>query len=149
MRVMVLSLKNQPVAQNRTDDTTSISISLMPMLPNGRGLTVALAPSTRKILNKLLPITLPMAIPRFFFTAATTDVANSGNDVPPATNVSPMTDSLTPNERAIPLAQSTNNCPPKISPASPNTINSSDFQIGINLICSPDSSPLLLAIEKV
>ena len=48
---------------------------------------VALHPNTKKILNKLLPITLPTAIPEFFFKAAVTGVANSGSEVPPATMV--------------------------------------------------------------
>ncbi len=34
------------------------------------------------------------------------EVASSGNEVPPATSVSPMMDSLTPNPRAMPLAPS-------------------------------------------
>ena len=37
-------------------------------------------------------MTLPIAIPGFFFKAAVTDVASSGKEVPPATNVSPITD---------------------------------------------------------
>lgn len=37
-----------------------------------------------------------MAISGFFFKAATMEVASSGNEVPPATSVRPMMDSLTP-----------------------------------------------------
>ena len=42
-----------------------------------------------------------------FFSAATIEVASSGNEVPPATRVRPITDSLTPNERAMFMAPST------------------------------------------
>lgn len=37
----------------------------------------ALHPNTKKILNRLLPMTLPMAISGFFFKAATMEVASS------------------------------------------------------------------------
>ena len=53
-----------------------------------------------------------IAISGFFFNAATTEVANSGREVPPATKVKPIIDSLTPSPRAIPEAPSTKNCPP-------------------------------------
>lgn len=66
-----------------------------------KGVILALQPNTKKILNKLLPITFPMAISGFFFKDATTDVANSGKDVPPATSVRPITDSETPKFFAI------------------------------------------------
>ena len=45
------------------------------------GQIVALVPSTKKILKRLLPITLPMAIPGFFLKAATMEVASSGRDL--------------------------------------------------------------------
>ena len=40
---------------------------------------------TKRILKILEPITFPIAISPFFFVAATTEVTNSGNDVPAAT----------------------------------------------------------------
>ena len=36
----------------------------------------------KKTLNRLDPITFPIAISGFFFNAATTEVANSGREVP-------------------------------------------------------------------
>ena len=77
---------------------------------------VALAPNTKKTLNRLEPITLPMAISGFFFKAATTEVANSGSEVPMATSVKPIIDSPTPSERAISLDPSTNRRPRKSVP---------------------------------
>ena len=64
-------------------------------------------PNTKKTLNRLDPITFPIAISGFFFKAATTEVANSGREVPIATRVNPITDSPTPNDRAISLDPST------------------------------------------
>ena len=55
---------------------------------------LALHPSTKNILKRLLPITFPIAISGFFFNAATIDVASSGREVPPATSVSPIIDSV-------------------------------------------------------
>lgn len=107
MRVMVRFLKNQPTSQNRMEEPTSTAMSMLLMFPIGRGDRLALHPNTKNTLNRLLPMTLPMAIPGFFFKAAVTEVASSGKEVPPATSVSPMIESLTPNERAIPLAPST------------------------------------------
>ena len=90
--------------------STHRSKLVMPVRCNG--VMEALHPNTKNTLNKLLPTTLPMAISGFFFKAATMDVASSGSDVPPATNVSPITDSLTPRLRAMPLAPSTKRLPP-------------------------------------
>lgn len=44
-------------------------------------------PSTNVILKKQLPIILPIAISYLFFNASVTVTANSGTDVPNATNV--------------------------------------------------------------
>ena len=145
MRVMVRFLKNQPTSQNRMEEPTSTAMSMLLIFPIGRGDRLALHPNTKNTLNRLLPMTLPMAIPGFFFKAAVTEVASSGREVPPATSVSPMIESLTPNERAIPLAPSTKNCPPKINPASPPIIYRADFHAGSSFtFCSwlPSSFPL-------
>lgn len=112
---------------NNREEAISTLKSRLFIFPIGSGDTVALHPSTKNILNRLLPMTLPIAIPGFFFKAAVTDVASSGKEVPPATNVSPITDSLTPHERASPLAPSTKSCPPNMSPASPPAIYNTDF----------------------
>ena len=88
----------------------------------GSGVMLALHPNTKKTLNRFDPITFPIAISAFFFIAATTEVASSGNEVPPATKVKPITDSLTPKLRAMPVAPSTNSCPPQINPARPPSI---------------------------
>ena len=85
------------------------------------------------LLKMLLPTTLPIAMSVSPFLAATTDVASSGNDVPADTIVSAITDSLTPNSVAMPEAPSTNQSPPKIRAAKPNTINRMDFHIGISV----------------
>ena len=69
MRVMVRFLKNQPTSQNRMEEPTSTAMSMLLIFPIGRGDRLALHPSTR-IINRLLPMTLPMAIPGFFFKAA-------------------------------------------------------------------------------
>lgn len=94
MRVMVRFLKNQPTSQNRMEEPTSTAMSMLLIFPIGRGDRLALHPNTKNTLNRLLPMTLPMAIPGFFFKAAVTEVASSGREVPPATSVSPMIESL-------------------------------------------------------
>ncbi len=98
---------------------TIVSISKLVMPPIGRGLMVDAHPNMKNELKMLLPITLPIAMPGFFLNAAVREVASSGNDVPTATIVSPTIDSLTPILKAMPLAPSTKNCPPKINPAKP------------------------------
>ncbi len=55
------------------------------------GLTKLLTERIRKMLKMLEPMMLPTAMSQFFFTVATTEVANSGNEVPAATIVSPIT----------------------------------------------------------
>ena len=122
IRVIVRLAKKSPNNHSSTPEPTNTSKSKFVMPLRLSGVMDALHPSTKKMLNRLLPITFPIAISGFFFNAATTEVANSGSEVPPATNVSPMTDSLTPKLRAILPAPSTNHCPPKMSPASPPVI---------------------------
>ena len=107
IRVMVRLAKNSPKSQSRMPDPTSTHKSELVMPVRCKGVMDALQPNTKNTLNRLLPTTLPMAISGFFFKAATMDVASSGSDVPPATSVSPITDSLTPRLRAMPLAPST------------------------------------------
>lgn len=107
--------KNSPKNQSRMPDPTSTHKSKLVIPVRCNGVMDALQPNTKNTLNRLLPTTLPMAISGFFFKAATMDVARSGSEVPPATNVSPITDSLTPKLRAMPLAPSTKKLPPAIS----------------------------------
>ncbi len=62
----------------------------------GKGVMSELMPSTMKMFKIFDPSTLPIAIPGFFFNAATMEVMSSGNEVAPATTVSPMVLSLMP-----------------------------------------------------
>ena len=66
----------------------------------GNGVMRALTPSTMKMFMMLEPNTLPMAMPEFFFAAATMDVISSGREVAVATTVSPIVLSLMPQVRA-------------------------------------------------
>ena len=104
-----------PNSQSRMLDPTSTHKSKLVMPVRRSGVMEAEQPSTKNILKRLLPMTFPMAISGFFFKAATMEVASSGNEVPPATSVRPMMDSLTPNPRAMPLAPSTKKLPPMMS----------------------------------
>ncbi len=110
--------------------STRRSVSVME--PNFRGLIVAEAPRTRKILNMLLPMTFPIAKPGLPLIADITEVASSGREVPAATIVKPITASLTPRADAMPDAPSTNQFPPNIRPPRPRAIHSTDFAIGIS-----------------
>ena len=78
-------------------------------------------PRIMRMLKTLLPMTLPMAMAERPFRAATTLVASSGSDVPPATMVSPIMASLTPSDLATWVAASTNRLLPKIRHAKPNS----------------------------
>ena len=77
--------------------------------------------------STLEPSTLPMAMPLLPLRAATTLVASSGSDVPPATMVRPITASLTPNVWATLVAPSTKMFEPTTRQARPSTSNSNDF----------------------
>ena len=68
------------------------------------------------------PMTLPSAMSALPLNSDTSDEASSGSDVPPATSVMAITDSLIPSRRAISVALRRNISPPKISPARPPTI---------------------------
>ena len=64
------------------------------------------------------------------------EVASSGNEVPRATIVTPMTDSGTPHDCAIDTALLTISSPPIISPVNPKIINNIAFQIGAAMYVS-------------
>ena len=68
------------------------------------GATSPERPSTPRMLNVLLPITLPTAISRSPRIVAMTEAATSGAEVPAATMVRPITSSETPSERAKAMA---------------------------------------------
>ena len=57
---------------------------------------VAVIPKTANILNKFDPITFPRIISNSFFLIATSEVDNSGAEVPKATIVNPIIVLLTP-----------------------------------------------------
>ncbi len=80
------------------------------------------APSTARMLNTLLPTTLPTAMSRWPRMAATIEVAISGIEVPTATTVRPITRSLTPKARANATAESTSQSAPTTSITRPPTI---------------------------
>ena len=62
----------------------------------GTGETKEVIPIIASKLNIFDPIKFPKTTSAFFLTTATNVVANSGNDVPIATNVRPTTASLIP-----------------------------------------------------
>ena len=64
------------------------------------GLMVPATPRIMRMLNTLLPSTLPSASSGFFFSAAVTAVMSSGSEVPTATMVMEMAASLIPHARA-------------------------------------------------
>src|SRR5690606_31948162 len=102
-------VKNRGKHKAATASITGISIpdNCSPAT-SGCGDTSPDTPSTHRILKTLLPTTLPTAISRSPLRVAITEVITSGNDVPAAMMVSPITASLTPNEAAILTALSTN-----------------------------------------
>ena len=86
------------------------SMGVMPCML--RGVMVPVTPSMRSMFMMFEPITFPMAMPLRPFWAATTLVASSGSDVPPATMVRPTTASLTPSVCATQAAPSTRSTRP-------------------------------------
>ena len=73
---MVRLAKNRPKNHTRIPATTSDTKSKLVMPTALSGVIDALQPSTKNILNRLLPIALPMANSGFFLIAATIEVAN-------------------------------------------------------------------------
>ena len=69
-------------------------VSMINLRSNGTEQMSAAVPITNKILKILLPTIFPMAIPAFPFLAAVTDVTSSGSDVPNATIVRPINNTL-------------------------------------------------------
>ncbi len=129
-RVMVRSRITQPKSQNTRAEARSAKRSMVPTPSNGSGRTTAAHPSTISILKILLPITLPSAIPVLPLSAALTEVASSGSEVPAATMVSPTTASLTPSPLAMAEALSTKRSPPQISAPRPPATYSRERHTG-------------------
>ena len=91
------------------------------------GMTCALSPKIQVILKIFEPITLPNANCVFFFSAATSEAANSGNEVPQAMSVNEINASLTPKFFAIKTALSTKKSQLTISIGKPSPTFSIDF----------------------
>ena len=88
-------------------------------------LTRPAAPRQPRMLNVLLPIALPTAMSRSPRSAASTEVATSGSDVPAAMIVRPMIRSLTPSARANATELLTSHSEPSTSRPRPAAISSS------------------------
>ena len=80
-------------------------------------------PRQPKILNVLLPMTLPTAISRCLRTAAMIEVATSGIEVPADTMVRAITKSLTPIALAKLVAASTSQLEPSTKKTRPTPIS--------------------------
>ena len=91
---------------NHNNTPAPIAISVSTLKGTVKGILVMSPdiPTTKRILNILLPTTFPTAISALPFLAAVTDVNNSGSDVPRATTVRPIKRSLTPKLLAISVA---------------------------------------------
>src|SRR5690606_35293336 len=95
-------------------------------------------PSTDIRLKIFEPTTLPTAMSRSPRLAATTEVASSGSEVPMASTVRPIINSLTPSAVATDTAPSTSNCEPPTRPAIPMASQNRLFHKG----CGSKSSSL-------
>ena len=100
----------------------TIPISTIDIPENERGEINAEPPRIKRILEIFDPRIFPRASCPLPFSAATTQVASSGIDVPAAMTVIAMNLSETPKIFAISVAALTKIFPPQISPASPPRI---------------------------
>ena len=85
-----------------------------------------------KVLNRLLPTTLPIANSGLFSIDEITETTNSGIEVPIATTVRPIISSETPHRRARSLAPLVSESAPKRINTMPKTSNKMSSNI---LIC--------------
>jgi len=93
---------NKDITNTITDEESRILPSLLYVFSLVfKILVVAAIPITRVKFVMLLPIILPIATPLFPLSVPIIDAANSGNEVPIATNVRPIKNSDTPNLLAI------------------------------------------------
>lgn len=109
-----MKIKNSNVAIARIIKSTLIPIGTV------RGDIIEETPMIKNILKIFEPTIFPTEMSISFLSAAATDVTNSGSDVPAATIVEDMRNSLIPICLAIDTAPSTVNFPPitkKINPA--------------------------------
>ena len=90
-----------------------------------------------------------MAIDERPFKAATTLVASSGREVPPATMVRPIMASLTPSDFATTEADSTNRLLPTIRQTNPNSTRKTAFNGFMGLITVSSSFSPFLARRSV
>ena len=89
-------------------------------LPTDIGITMAVQPTMARMLNMLLPTTLPNASSALSFNAAVTLTTSSGADVPIATIVRPITRSEMPKRLATAEAPSVNALAPMSINPSPS-----------------------------
>ena len=92
------------------------------------------------MLNMLEPMMLPRASWPFFLAAATTQVASSGREVPPARIVIAMNLSLTFSILAMISAELTKSLPPMIRAANPAAMRRRDQPIFLSFTSSDEDS---------
>jgi len=112
-------------------EAKAIKVSILNASENGTGIIKLESPTTKRMLNKLLPIIFPIAMSQFFLKAAITEVKSSGKDVPKATIVKPMNLSLQPKKRAMKVADFTTKLLPKITRPNPIIVKNIAFIIDI------------------
>lgn len=100
-----------------SDAITRTIRSVMFIFVSCIGRTVAEIPRTSRMLNIFDPITLPRASCELPLSAAMMHVISSGRDVPTATRVIDITDSLNPRCFATVIAELRNISPPNMSAA--------------------------------
>lgn len=110
-----------PITRRASEERITSGISLVMMLRSTFiGMTIAVTPIMTRILNILLPTTLPIASSALPWIADMRLMTNSGAEVPNATTVSPIMRSETPQRFAIADAPSVRIFAPTRISASPN-----------------------------
>jgi hypothetical protein len=133
-RVLLLSINK--TAKKSIWTIRLIRISRLLALLKAIGLTIAVIPKTKKTLNILDQTMFPTAIFALDFVTATIDVASSGNDVPIARIVSPISFSLRHRMVASIVALFTTIFPHRASPAIHPITMSVDCREGRGFIIS-------------
>ncbi len=108
--------------------TVAVLASSVKDFVDERGFIIAALPSTRQVLRIFEPTILPMIISGFPFFRAVREAANSGRDVPSATIVNPIIDSLTPKFCATFMLFFTTISPPSISAIRPPMVIKVDIK---------------------
>lgn len=131
--------------ERRTVDALGSELFVFPVKDNS---AMTLRPEAGGVLGELLPVALPVTVPKFFFGTTMASITDSNGRMPPTAGIDPVASSLAPRRQTDPLTPSAGDYPPGVDPTDPPTVCGASFRANVSFVfySSPTSSTPLQTV---